>query len=237
MDKNVILPDNSTIKDVLERAKKDAHLMSSSLGMTVDISEANDIQIRNINVCNEDIEDIDNEEISNNEDFSENTENNNDDVLQSEQVLQDLMILSNITGTLELRDFSQDNTQIRQDSPFTVVKDSSGKEHVVRKSSICWLLNSNNSKLSNDRLQRVRTSEYEKYSASNITPVCDIHKSEKIFVEDWCLFKKIDSENCLIGLVLGFAYVDGKTWKSVEFSNNYANVIGNKKNWHFMPLV
>lgn len=45
-------------------------------------------------------------------------------------------------------------------SPFVVVVDKNGKEMVVRKSSICWLLSKNKFRLSSDRLQRVKEKEY-----------------------------------------------------------------------------
>lgn len=66
--------------------------------------------------------------------------------------------ISCITGPLLLKDYNEITNknsyanQIRLDekSPFTVVIDNTGKEMVVRKSSICWLLSKDRYKLSSD---------------------------------------------------------------------------------------
>lgn len=52
----------------------------------------------------------------------------------------DLHVLSSVTGELMLKDHSKDVTDndfLAEDSIFVVVKDSSGKKKVVRKSTIC----------------------------------------------------------------------------------------------------
>ena len=46
-------------------------------------------------------------------------------------------------------------------SPFTLATDYTGMTTVVRKSSICWLLNQNPNQVSSDRLLRTRQSEYK----------------------------------------------------------------------------
>lgn len=52
------------------------------------------------------------------------------------------------------------NIDLDEKSPFVKVTDKSGKEMVVRKSSVCWLLSQDKFKLSSDRLQRVQEREY-----------------------------------------------------------------------------
>ncbi len=68
------------------------------------------------------------------------------------------------TGELLLKDYgdvqSTSNIRLNENSPFAVVVDKNGKEKVVRKSSICWLLSKEKFKLSCDRLQRVQEKEY-----------------------------------------------------------------------------
>lgn len=236
LDINYMSPSYSSIKDILHRAKQDAFDMICTLGMQVDLQRANDIQIRNLN----DDKTSDDDEFNKEDDEEENSNytamptTNSAQQTAAEQfdteVLQDLTVLSNITGKLELQDYSEAKIDLNRNSPFTVVKDSHGKEHVVRKSSICWLLSTNVSKLSSDRLQRVRTSEYEKNIRSTET-----HKyngtitCEEVSIGDWCLFQRSDGDNCIIGLVLSFAYMRGSTWRSIEYSNTFANVSGNKK--------
>lgn len=55
--------------------------------------------------------------------------------------------------------------------------------------------------------------------------------NNEIFIGDWCVFysnthENSDEENfkVLIGLVLGFSYTDGKTFKEREYSKLYAPV-------------
>lgn len=78
-------------------------------------------------------------------------------------LLEDLTVLSYIERSLNLRGYDKNKTDIKSDNPFTIVKDGQNNEIVVRKSSMCWLLNQNNYNLSSDRLQRVRECEFSKY--------------------------------------------------------------------------
>lgn len=85
-------------------------------------------------------------------------------------------------------------------------------------------------KLSSDRLQRVKNSEYEKNLPLSKPGISDCTiLSKEVFIGDWCLFETVDGDKCNIGLVLSFAYTSGKTWKNIEYSNTFANVTGNKK--------
>lgn len=131
---------------------------------------------------------------------------------------------------------------LKPDDECTIVADSSGNEYVVKKLSICWLMNREKSKLSSDRLERVKTSDYQKLSSlsrtSNSRHIDSPVVCEEVFIEDWGLFKKTDSSKCLVGMVLGFGYMEGKTWKSLEYSNNFAKVSGNKKTyWVIVSMV
>lgn len=101
---------------------------------------------------------------------------------------------------------------------------------MVRKSSICWLLSLQISKLSSDRLYRVRASEYGKKGRDLGSPkVTSVTEAKEIFLGDGCIFQRIDSEDFIAGLVLSFFYTTGETWKVKEYSNFYANISGNKK--------
>jgi len=101
------------------------------------------------------------------------------------------------------------------------------------------LVNAKVWKLSSDRLQRVRNSEYEKNIRSVITcnHNCTIISTE-LNVGDWCLFQTDDDNGCIIGLVLNFAYMINQTWRNIEYSNNFVNfVISDKKQIGVLSLV
>lgn len=62
-----------------------------------------------------------------------------------------------------LRDYNsncEERIILDEKSSFVVVEASKGKEMVVRKSSICWLMSKDKCKLSSDRLQRVQEKDY-----------------------------------------------------------------------------
>lgn len=153
------------IKKVLRKAKQDAFWMITNLGIEINIQTSEEIQTRFQKLHFE--EDVFNELDSCNENhFSEenvvNTTCTEREIVEgyfNSELLQDLTILSNIIGHLELKNHSLN--VLNESGPFTIVIDSRGNEFVVRKLSICWLLNKESSKLS-DHFQRVRQSEYEK---------------------------------------------------------------------------
>ena len=109
---------------------------------------------------------VDNEEnVSNDEDDSNGL--NDDFVLSRESeidldTVRDLTILSCIPGDLKLPAMKKQKHDIKPNDPFIFVTDAKGNEHVVPKSSICWLLNSRKCILSNDKLERVKDLEYQK---------------------------------------------------------------------------
>lgn len=70
--------------------------------------------------------------------------------------------LSGISGELLLQDYSRTGLNVDEDDIYAIVTDSTGKEKKVRKSAIVWYLNNNKSKLSSDRLHRVKAKDYDK---------------------------------------------------------------------------
>lgn len=58
--------------------------------------------------------------------------------------------------------------QLDEKSKYVAVADNNGKEKVVRKSAICYVLSKNKYKLSSDRLQRVKENEYETKNLSKL---------------------------------------------------------------------
>lgn len=63
---------------------------------------------------------------------------------------------------------SKGSVRLNERSPFVVVTDNNGKEMVVRKTSVCWLLPKEKFKLSSDRLQRVQEKDYTNTSSKYI---------------------------------------------------------------------
>lgn len=61
--------------------------------------------------------------------------------------------------SLSLKNYAQKIVadKITEHSPYVVVECSDGKHVVVKKTSLCWLLRKSPSKLSSDRIYRVRT--------------------------------------------------------------------------------
>lgn len=88
-------------------------------------------------------------------------ENDEEIRLSKDELNADLQQLSSPTGEILLKNYSRSSLiSISETSPFTAVRCSSGKEIVVRKSSIVWLLSTKKSNLSSDRLVRVQESEH-----------------------------------------------------------------------------
>lgn len=228
------------INKILSSAKKSAHDDISQLGMNIDVRQSEKVQIQNLKtnliVHNDDDNVIQQSEDSEVEDdyllSNDNVENSKNDLIDTETE-GDMKVLLNLNGKIELPAQKKRKFDLKPNDECTIVADASGNEYVVKKSSICWLLNNQKTKLSSDRLERVKVSDYQKLSSLprtsnsgyiNFAVVC-----EEIFIGDWGLFKQIDGPKCLVGMVLGFGYMEGKTWKSIEYSSNFAKVTGNKK--------
>lgn len=60
-------------------------------------------------------------------------------------------------------EFNENSGKIHLDetSKYVVVADKNGKEKVVRKSAVCYVLSKDKYKLSSDRMQRVKEKDYE----------------------------------------------------------------------------
>lgn len=76
-----------------------------------------------------------------------------------QELAEDILMLQSVTGELNLKTHTDQHINLNENSPFTVVHDSSNNEYIVRKSSICWLLNKHKERLSADRLVRMREIE------------------------------------------------------------------------------
>lgn len=150
-----------------------------------------------------------------------------------EFLVEDVSTLSCVSdGYLNMKNYGETTLALSKTSPFTIVADAHGKEIVVRKSSICWFLNKNCGRLSSDRLQRVMEKEYSSKPQSTLksnllTPSCKT--CDDVTVGEWCLFRQTENNVILLGLILSFSYLEGKTGKSREFSKECA-IINYKSN-------
>lgn len=60
----------------------------------------------------------------------------------------------------DIIDVDSDQILLDERSIFVYVADNNGKEKVVRKSAVCYVLSKDKHKLSSDRLRRVQEKEY-----------------------------------------------------------------------------
>lgn len=122
-------------------------------------------------------------------------------------------------GTLNLVDYSSElgskGEDFSTDSPYIKVQLSTGKCVVTRKSSLCWLLQTDFSKLSSDRLLRVRGIQ-KKIQKKNCVAVA-VSKEQHITRGDWCAFIENRRENRIyVGQVIGFFIVEFNSMRSLD---------------------
>lgn len=72
--------------------------------------------------------------------------------------------------TIHLKNFAEkfDGREIPEDSPFVRVICDGGKEFVIKKTSVCWLLRQEHAKLSSDRLLRMKATCKQKKNKKQI---------------------------------------------------------------------
>lgn len=161
----IVLPSDDEIIELIEEAKKEATLDVNALGMdTININFHCQIDLAtdSNNVDNDyDSEDEDNINMFFQTEEMDRAELDEAEIIATE-LQEDLNKLSGVTGSLSLRDYSQCKIKLSETSPYTVVSDNTGKEMIVRKSSICWLMSTDKHSLSSDRLLRVRDNEIHK---------------------------------------------------------------------------
>lgn len=136
-------------------------------------------------------------------------------------LIEDIMIVS--TGPIGVKTFN--NIDVSPTSPFVRVKDDSGNEAVIKKSSYLMLLSSGDVHLSSDRLERVKASVQK---AATINPLStgleSAVKEERVTVGDWCAFLS-ENRTLSIGRIISFSYLlVGSTWKRQEYRGNSATV-------------
>lgn len=85
-------------------------------------------------------------------------------------------------------------------------KDNNGIIFFLKKSSICWLLKNNESKVSSSRLERFRNARDTTFFPETDVNGCEVR--EEISVGDWCVF--CECKNCTVRQIIGFKYLSGR---------------------------
>lgn len=133
-------------------------------------------------------------------------EESGDDI--NDDILEDLTISLGSNG---LKTF---DVEVDEKGPFVRVPNSEGGVSVIKKSTLCWLLQNNCTTISNDRLLRVRNekiSSTRKSSKSLQIPT----KEKSVSVGSWCAF--LEEGKIIIGRILAFRYMSGTSLKNQEF--------------------
>lgn len=214
-----------TMHNALIKSKKDAHTAISKLGVKLDKKVADDLDVNEIDdlLVGDDVSDDDyhgveeeEEEVEEEEDDDDDEDDNESDLEKNKKEDEGINEPMEVDGDFETRKMSQFLTRKRND----------GEIEYVRKSTIVWQLNKTTNKLSSDRMVRVKESELMTQKKNLV--LCN-GKSDRIFVRDWCLFKRVDNDKSLVGYLLNFVYPDEKTWRKAEYSGKYANIEKNTK--------
>lgn len=173
------LPSDIEIISEINRAREDAIICLDKHNVCFGINDL-DCPIKLTNRISNPIEEEDSEDYSDSDEEKSdddddkvedgtsngkaNTEVGFDEIYEDADHLQvDLGMLTTVTGEVQLKNYSTNLTtpnSIPETSPFASVTTLSGKNIVVRKSSIVWLLSQKTPNLSSDRLVRVQDNEY-----------------------------------------------------------------------------
>lgn len=151
-------------------------------------------------------------------------------------------------------DSSDDDTEFTTTVPVNDVKPNSfiditlenGTKKVIRKSTFLWTLTDPRKHLSNDRLKRVQQATQDaqnvpvkkvkrqlifkkEVSQTQTESILTLCKNDEIQIGDWCIFEMKIRNNrekvFVLGNVLSFNYIKGKTAKERQYS------------WEFAPTV
>jgi len=227
---STVLPEDYEIEKLIEKALQDAieeavafqiivkpKSKSKSkfpvcpLGSDLSITEENEEHFNDFDVDAETTEDS-SEDYSDFNTFQDSDENTVNDVEE------DLLVCC--TGSLGLKNF--DNVSISSSSPFVAVKDGNGKQCVIKKSSLIWLLSSGDTRISSDRLLRVQAAAVQ-HKRNDTVKNQKPFKEDTLLVGNWYAFSSEDN-SIAIGRVLAFSYLSGSTWRDQVYSRTSAPV-------------
>lgn len=205
------LPSDKEIEDTVLEALNSAIVDANMFGMNVTSDSIKECQLKNVEICSKS--------------GSENDSNSIIDLGINEK--------NNIIECTSLKDYTGKKSNLNQDSPYMEVM-SNTTPKVIAKSSYIWLLSDSKKKISTDRLKRVqdcservdRISARRRLEFVDVSPTNQIIlKSCQIKVGDWCIFREVnDATEYLLGCILSFRYINGKTKKSKQYSLDFAPV-------------
>lgn len=230
------LPSNEEIKSEMDRAFANALSEAEKFGMSISPDDIRSCQLRKGTLpCKEAKK-------------------------QEKQYEDDLNRLHKIDFTYFRNYAGEVDGELNGSSRFIEVMDEEeGTVKYVRKSTVVWNILEGKKKSSNDRTVRVRKNNdtvqhsRKRKSTSTEEPIPkkisirdDLYISKEIGVGDWCIFKMCgdlggDNSNeygqasgqlkkILIGRVLGFKYIKGKSEKEKQYSLDIAPIESNSSN-------
>ncbi|KAJ1530217.1 hypothetical protein ONE63_005144 [Megalurothrips usitatus] len=95
-----------------------------------------------------------------------------------------------------------EGVEVPEKTPFAVYTDLRGNEHVIRKSTICWVLSEGHDGLSADRIFRFRSPPSKEQGVSYTPAQASVTVQQEIFKGDWVVFKN-KGEHELLNDLLG----------------------------------
>ncbi|KAE8741648.1 hypothetical protein FOCC_FOCC012851 [Frankliniella occidentalis] len=104
----------------------------------------------------------------------------------------------------------ESENHIPEDSSYVLHRDSDQKLGKIRKSTLCWLLSTEGTKLSSDRLQRVKCNVNNQKSMFNHWENVQVLVEDTISRGAWCTFQDVVKHDAVsIGQVVEFSYLTG----------------------------
>lgn len=231
---NFKLPSDQELESTIQKACIDALKVSSEFGMHFDVEE--------IQVC--ELEEVDVIERANTRESKKRAADAVNIYISDEEKDEDENESVDIDSLRQecsnLKSYSY-GTEDLENSPYVEVVGENNKKKIVRKSTFMWLTSTEKGKLPSDRLKRVETavpSKQQKNSCKRRLVFDNPNELEfslniktEIQLGNWCLFqlqmieRNADNEaNFVIGQVLSFKYVKGKSRKEKEYT------------WEFVPV-
>ncbi|KAK3931898.1 putative protein phosphatase 2C 60 [Frankliniella fusca] len=221
------LPTDQEILSTIKNAKESALIRANSLGMKFRTVPEASLNIGSL------ILDIDPEEEDGMAVYCHDEESVPLEVHEAvsideaEDVMEDLCMVT--SGPLNVKEF--EDVDVSPTSIYVGVRSGDGETHIIKKTTLCYLLSEKGFKLSADRLHRVKAPE----STLPLTrePVSQaVSQEESLNLEDWCAFRTEDGASFRIGRVISFAYLSGTSNRSLQYSRTSAPVkapLGTKK--------
>lgn len=159
------LPSVEEIKIILENAKHDALTNAKDLGMTLEENMQKEALEKILMPTNEIYDPT--EELTEDEFTIEEIEDGNISEEYLSEIEDEMKIFSNV-DLLNIKDFKSTTRGIAKNSNKAVLKITinNKKDMLVKKSTLCWLFSDKSSRLSNDRILRVKGMTNKKTSGN-----------------------------------------------------------------------